>query len=274
MEFLEVPLFDDDIYKLLVRFVFNLVFLSLIVRLAIYPNQREREFAFTAVMLNVIVFFICFTMKKLELDLGLALGLFAIFGVLRYRTDALRPKEMTYLFIVIGIAVINSLSNKKTSYAEITLVNSLIVTATILKEWGVGRVPAKGSKNGSRSFGKAEVKTDGKAETKSDGKSASKRPTNSAAESTTTPDAADTNEKSAASESVPKEEASRRANGGKKRGKFTVEYDRLNLLGDEHRDALLQDLKQRTGLNIECVEIKNIDLLQNRVTLTIWPVVS
>jgi len=278
MEFLEVPLFDDDIYKLLVRFVFNLVFLSLIVRLAIYPNQREREFAFTAVMLNVIVFFICFTMKKLELDLGLALGLFAIFGVLRYRTDALRPKEMTYLFIVIGIAVINSLSNKKTSYAEITLVNSLIVTATILKEWGVGRVPAKGSKNGSRSFGKAEVKTDGKsdgkAETKSDGKSASKPQTNAATESAIEPGAAGTDEKSASGESVPKEAASRRANGGKKRGKFTVEYDQLNLLGDEHRDALLQDLKQRTGLNMECVEIKNIDLLQNRVTLTIWPVVS
>ncbi|MCR9202585.1 MAG: DUF4956 domain-containing protein [Planctomycetaceae bacterium] len=270
MEFLEVPLFDDDIYKLLVRFVFNLVFLSLIVRLAIYPNQREREFAFTAVMLNVIVFFICFTMKKLELDLGLALGLFAIFGVLRYRTDALRPKEMTYLFIVIGIAVINSLSNKKTSYAEITLVNSLIVAATILKEWGVGRVPAKGSKNGSRSFGKTEVKTDGKAETKS----TSKSQTNAATESAVEPGAAGTDEKSASRESVPKEEVSRRGNGGKKRAKFTVEYDQLNLLGDEHRDALLQDLKKRTGLNIECVEIKNIDLLQNRVTLTIWPVVS
>ena len=130
MEFLEVPLFDDDIYKLLVRFAMNLTFLALIVRFAIYPNQREREFAFTVVMLNVIVFFICFTMKKLELDLGLALGLFAIFGVLRYRTDALRPKEMTYLFIVIGIAVINSLSNRKTSYAEVTLVNSIIFMAT------------------------------------------------------------------------------------------------------------------------------------------------
>lgn len=270
MEFLEVPLFDDDIYKLLVRFVFNLVFLSLIVRLAIYPNQREREFAFTAVMLNVIVFFICFTMKKLELDLGLALGLFAIFGVLRYRTDALRPKEMTYLFIVIGIAVINSLSNKKTSYAEITLVNSLIVAATILKEWGVGRVPASGSKNGSRSFGKA----DAKAETRPAGKSANSPRTSSSAVSASATDATDRNEKSASPESVPLEEASRRAGGGKKRGKFTVEYDRLNLLGDQHKDALLQDLKQRTGLNIECVEIKNIDLLQNRVTLTIWPVVS
>eukprot|EP00913_Durusdinium_trenchii_P022851 g21455.t1 len=149
MEFLEVPIYDDDIFKLLVRLAIDLTFLSVIVVFAIYPNQREREFAFTAVMLNVIVFFICFTMKKLELDLGLALGLFAVFGVLRYRTDAIRPKEMTYLFLVMGIAVINSLSNTKTSYAEIVLVNSLIFLAAMLKEWfgperGPGRPQGRG----------------------------------------------------------------------------------------------------------------------------------
>jgi hypothetical protein len=134
VEFLEIPLFDDDIFKLVARFTFNLIFLTLIVRFAIFPSQREREFAFTAVMMNVTVFFICFTMKKLELELGMALGLFAIFAVLRYRTSALRVKEMTYLFIVIGIAVINSLSNRKTSYAELVLVNMVIFSAALLKE--------------------------------------------------------------------------------------------------------------------------------------------
>ncbi|RCS48230.1 DUF4956 domain-containing protein [Bremerella cremea] len=143
MEFLEVPLFDTDIFKLLVRFGINLLFLTLIVVFGIYPSQRQREFAFTAVMLNIVVFFICFTMKKLELDLGLALGLFAVFGVLRYRTDAIRPKEMTYLFIVIGIAVINSLSNRKTSYAEVVLVNTVIFASTMLKERFVGATPDK-----------------------------------------------------------------------------------------------------------------------------------
>ena len=135
MEFLEVPLFDDDIFKLLVRFSLNVFFLTLFVRYAIFPSQREREFAFTAVMMNVTVFFICFTLKKLELGIGMALGLFAIFGVLRYRTDAIRVKDMTYLFIVIGIAVINSLSNKNTSYAELALVNMLIFCSALLKEW-------------------------------------------------------------------------------------------------------------------------------------------
>ncbi len=139
MEFLEIPLFDDDIFKMLVRFAFNLFFLGLIARFAIYPNQREREFAFTAVMMNVTVFFICFTMKKLDLGIGMALGLFAIFGVLRYRTDSIRAKDMTYLFIVIGIAVINALSNKQTSYAELMTVNTLIFCGALLKERSVRR---------------------------------------------------------------------------------------------------------------------------------------
>jgi hypothetical protein len=145
MEVFEVPLFDDDVYKLMVRFAIDVFFLSLIVRFAVYPGQREREFAFTAVMMNVTVFFICFALKKLELGIGMALGLFAIFGVLRYRTDAIRAKEMTYLFIVIGIAVINALSNKKTSYAEIAIVNFLIFGAALLKERIVGREPNGGN---------------------------------------------------------------------------------------------------------------------------------
>ena len=157
MEFLEVPLFDDDVFKMLIRFAFNLMILTLMVRFAILPGQQNRDFAFTASMLNITVFFICFALKKLELGLGMALGLFAIFGVLRYRTNALPIKEMTYLFIVIGIAVINSLSNKKTSYAELIAVNSLILVAVFLKEKFVakgqstkelqGEVPKKARKH-------------------------------------------------------------------------------------------------------------------------------
>ncbi len=220
MEFLEIPLFDDDIYKLLVRFGVNIFFLTLIVAFAIYPSQRKREFAFTAVMLNVIVFFICFTMKKLELDLGLALGLFAVFGVLRYRTDALRPKEMTYLFIVIGIGVINSLSNKKTSYAEVMLVNSLVFGTAMLKEWVVDRVPASSENSEGKS---------------SEGKNGNGK-----------------------------------SNGGKKSSKYTIEYDRLDLLGDSDRERLLADLRERTSMDVVKAEVKTVDLLQNKVTLTIW----
>ena len=143
MEFLEVPIFDDVLYNLLVRLAINLFFMILVVRLTVLPNQRDREFAFTAVMLNITVFFICFTLKKLELGLGMALGLFAIFGVLRYRTDTLRTKEMTNHFMLIGLAVINSLSNRKTSYVELAAVNSFILIAALINEAVLSRILSK-----------------------------------------------------------------------------------------------------------------------------------
>ncbi|MGJ8655469.1 MAG: DUF4956 domain-containing protein [Akkermansiaceae bacterium] len=133
-EFINIPLYDDDLIKLAFRFLHNIIFLTLVFRFAWYPYHKDREFAFAAIMLNVVVFFICFTMKKLELSIGMGLGLFAIFGVLRYRTETIRTKDLTYLFIVVGIAIINSLSNKKTSYAELLAVNSIILFSAIIGE--------------------------------------------------------------------------------------------------------------------------------------------
>lgn len=152
MEFLDAPLYDDDLAKLAFRFAHNVFFLALVVRYALVPNSREREFVFTAVLLNIVVFFICFTMKKLDIGLGMAIGLFAVFGVLRYRTDAIRTKEMTYLFVVIGLAIINALTNKKTSYVELLAVNFAIVGAVMLKERYLSRAPAgqKPQKNGKK----------------------------------------------------------------------------------------------------------------------------
>jgi hypothetical protein len=126
MEFLDIPLYDDDVIKLLVRFLINGLFLALIVRGVYYKNSGSKDYIFGFCMINVLVFFICFTLKKFELQLGMALGLFAIFGILRYRTDPIPIREMTYLFMVIGVGVINALANKNMSYAEIGVTNGLI----------------------------------------------------------------------------------------------------------------------------------------------------
>ena len=134
MEFLEVPLFDDDLYKMLVRFSIDIVVVLLIVIACYYPHAKDGAFTFPLLLLNVMVFFICFAMKKLELELGMALGLFAIFAIIRYRTDTIPVKEMTYLFVLVGVAVINALSNKKTSYAELAMSNGVIVAMTFLLE--------------------------------------------------------------------------------------------------------------------------------------------
>lgn len=127
MEFFEIPLFDDDFYKMCVRFLINFTALTALIRGCYYSFSKKADYVFTFYLVGVVVFFLCFTLKKYEIDLGLALGLFAIFGILRYRTDPLKVKEMTYLFIVIGLSVINALSNKKMSYIEIFTANTLIV---------------------------------------------------------------------------------------------------------------------------------------------------
>ena len=129
----EVPLYDDDVLKLAFRFTMNLIVVGLVVS-CFCRHQKSRDYTFTFLMMNVMIFFICFTLKKLDLGLGIALGLFAIFAIIRFRTDAMGVKEMTYLFIVIGVAVINSLSNKKTSYAELAFTNAAIIALTYLLE--------------------------------------------------------------------------------------------------------------------------------------------
>lgn len=135
MEYLGVPVFDDDIYKLIVRFAFNLFFLSLVVLVSYCPHHKNNQrYVFNFLIMNVVVFFICFTLKKLELELGMALGLFAIFAIIRYRTDQINVKDMTYLFVVIGLAVINALSNRKTSYVELVFTNAAVFMATLLLE--------------------------------------------------------------------------------------------------------------------------------------------
>jgi hypothetical protein len=127
MELFGIPFFDDDFYKMVFRFFINFFFLTALIKFSYYKFSKKADYLFTFYLVGTIVFFLCFTLKKYEIDLGLALGLFAIFGILRYRTDPLKVKEMTYLFIVIGISLINALSNKKMSYTEILVANSTVV---------------------------------------------------------------------------------------------------------------------------------------------------
>ncbi len=127
MELFGIPLFDDDFYKMLFRFFLNIFFVTIIIRSFYIKSAKNKKFLFTYYMIAVIVFFLCFTLKKFELDLGMALGLFAIFGIIRYRTDPMEINDMTYLFIVIGVSVINSLANQKMSYAEIIGANVIVI---------------------------------------------------------------------------------------------------------------------------------------------------
>lgn len=117
----------EDFLELAVRFFFNFAVVLVIVRAIYYPITRRKDYLFTYLMFSIIVFFMCQVLSSVKLGLGFALGLFAIFGIIRYRTDPIPIKEMTYLFVVIGLAAINGLANKKVSYAELVFTNLSVV---------------------------------------------------------------------------------------------------------------------------------------------------
>lgn len=111
---------------LVIRFAFNLVATAFVVLL--YSRiSRKKEYYFSYFAISVAVFLLVFLLENVKLELGFALGLFAIFGIIRYRTDTIPPKEMTYLFVIIAVSVINALSKDYIGYFELTLVNVLLV---------------------------------------------------------------------------------------------------------------------------------------------------
>tara|TARA_B100000965_G_C19350876_1_gene651753 strand:- start:103 stop:744 length:642 start_codon:yes stop_codon:yes gene_type:complete len=131
LEFLGTPLFDSkDFFKLIVKTAFNLSIILIIVRYIYYPITKNKDYLFTYLLISLTVFLLCILLDSVKIELAFALGLFAIFGIIRYRTDPIPIKEMTYLFLVIGVSVVNALANKKISYSELLFANFLIVAVT------------------------------------------------------------------------------------------------------------------------------------------------
>ena len=127
VEVLELKWFDTDLYTMLFRFAVNLVALTILIRFLYYPITKRKDYLFTYYLIGMITFFLCFALKKLDIDTGMGLGLFAIFGIIRYRTDAIEIKEMTYLFVVIGLSVVNSLASRQISVSEMVVINVIVI---------------------------------------------------------------------------------------------------------------------------------------------------
>ena len=127
--------FDPDaLLALIIRFCFNFLVIGIIVRGLYYSVARRKNYLFAFILISTIVFLICFLLDSISLGIGFALGLFAIFGIIRYRTNPIPIKEMTYLFIVIGISVINGLSNMNISYLELVFTNVITIIVIYLLE--------------------------------------------------------------------------------------------------------------------------------------------
>ena len=91
----------DNILTLIIRFAFNLA-ATIFVVLLYARVSRKKEFYFSYLAISIAVFLLVFLLENVKIELGFALGLFAIFGIIRYRTDTIPPKEMTYLFVIIA----------------------------------------------------------------------------------------------------------------------------------------------------------------------------
>jgi len=195
IEFFGTDLFNKDFYELVIKLLFNLAIVSYIVRYLYYNSTKNKDYLFTYLMISITVFLLCFLLENVKLQLGFALGLFAIFGIIRYRTDPIPIKEMTYLFIVIGISIMNALANKKISYSELLFANLSILALTYILEriWLI-----------------------------------------------------------------------------KKESRKNITYEKIELIVPEKRDELISDLKLRTGLDINRVEIRRIDFRSDTAQIRIF----
>lgn len=191
-----VPLYDAaDLQELLLRFGINLLFAFCIIRLIYYTFHKHREYLFTFFLFNSIIFFVCALLRNLQLSMGFAFGLFALFGLLRYRTQAIPITEMTYLFIVICIGMINAMFSRRVSYAEFISANVIILAFTYVLEKLLSR----------------------------------------------------------------RMELEKRIN-----------YEKIDLIRPENHDKLLEDLRQRTGLNIHRFHIQRINFLRDTARIIVY----
>ncbi|OJV32044.1 MAG: DUF4956 domain-containing protein [Bacteroidales bacterium 36-12] len=133
-DFLGIPIFEaQSLLEMVIRFLFNILVCWFLVKYFYYKKSGRKDFYFTFVLFSVAVFLLIYLLDSVKLQVGMALGLFAIFGIIRYRTEQVSIREMTYLFIIIAISVINGLS-KALSITELLVANLMFVGAIAAME--------------------------------------------------------------------------------------------------------------------------------------------
>lgn len=134
--FLGVPLFDgSSILNILVRFVLNFAVAWILVHFLYYKKSKRMDYYVTFMLFSSTMFLLLCMLDNVKLQIGFALGLFAIFGMIRYRTETVPIREMTYLFVLIGLSVINGLA-MSVSWSDLLLVNILLLgVAAFFENW-------------------------------------------------------------------------------------------------------------------------------------------
>ena len=125
---------SEHVKNLLIAFLINLISIMIVVRGLYYPKCKRGEFFFTYILIAISTFMLIYVLGDVKLKAGIALGLCAIFSIIRYRTEQVAIREMTYLFIIIAISAINGLTVSELSYGEVLIINTLFIVSIWLCE--------------------------------------------------------------------------------------------------------------------------------------------
>ncbi len=196
---MEMPLnLLPDFWQLLLRCIFNMAVVWVIIHFQYYSKSKRSDYYFTFMLISLSIFMLIFLLGGVKLKIGFALGLFAIFGIIRYRTESMPVREMTYLFVIIAISVINALAITLNIY-ELLCTNAIFIIAIAICESNL-------------LFKHLSCKL--------------------------------------------------------------IQYDKIELIKPEHEQELLEDVKNRTGLNITRIEIGAIDFLRDMAMLKVYYIPS
>ena len=186
---------SHELLNLIIRFGFNLSVAFIIIKLIYQRDHNNNDFVFTYFMFNSLIFFFASILGSITINMGFAFGLFAVFAILRYRTDPIPIKEMTYLFIVITIGVINALSGDEVSFSALLFTNTALVGLTyFLEKYWQNNLLAS----------------------------------------------------------------------------MNIDYEKIENVKPENHEALLADLKERTGLNIQDFQLSRMNFLRDTARIKIY----
>lgn len=127
-----------EYFSFVIGMVINLIFSMIVVRGVYYPRRRAQDYVFTFMAFSVVVYLIMGLFTSVELSIGAGFGLFALFSVLRYRTDTVPIREMTYLFVIIALPIINSILYNSGEYGNLILSDLMVIAVLWIleKKWG------------------------------------------------------------------------------------------------------------------------------------------
>lgn len=131
---MDVTIISSEFLHTLIRFVVCFVFNGIIINRLYYKKSHRRDFYFTFMVMSVAIFFLVYFMMGMErgkATMGVGLGLFGIFSIMRYRTDAMPVREMTYLFVIICLSVVHAMAD---NYYELAIVDVITFVTIMLCE--------------------------------------------------------------------------------------------------------------------------------------------